>query len=155
MVQTWQIKWIRMIWFGLEVLVWKESLTQKVGTCSHAEGSSTIASGNYSHAEDKYNIKDAFKAYVHIVGNGTSDLNHSNAHTLDWDENAWFAGDVYTGATSRTDKDEGSKKLATEEYVNNSIAAANVKSSYQYAVEGGYTGTEEEFSAKLAELLGT
>lgn len=25
------------------------------------------------------------------------------------------------------------------------------KSAYQYAVEGGYTGTEEEFAAKLAE----
>ena len=32
---------------------------------------------------------------------------------------AWFAGDVYVGSTSGTNKDEGSKKLATEEYVNN------------------------------------
>ena len=29
------------------------------------------------------------------------------------------------------------------------------KSAYQYAVEGGYTGTEEEFAAKLAEEMPT
>lgn len=29
------------------------------------------------------------------------------------------------------------------------------KSAYQYAVEGGYTGTEEEFSAKLAQAMST
>lgn len=38
----------------------------------------------------------------------------SNAHTLDWSGNAWFAGDVYVGSTSGTNKDAGSKKLATE-----------------------------------------
>ena len=27
------------------------------------------------------------------------------------------------------------------------------KSAYQYAVEGGYTGTEEEFAAKMAEEI--
>ena len=36
----------------------------------------------------------------------------------DWNGNAWYAGDVYVGSTSGTNKDEGSKKLATEEYVN-------------------------------------
>ena len=30
--------------------------------------------------------------YAHIVGNGTSRDNRSNAHTLDWDGNAWYAG---------------------------------------------------------------
>ena len=35
---------------------------------------------------------------------------------------AWFAGDVYTGSTSGTNKDEGSKKLATEEVVDAKIA---------------------------------
>lgn len=31
--------------------------------------------------------------YAHIVGNGTYD-SRSNAHTLDWDGNAWFAGNI-------------------------------------------------------------
>ena len=33
------------------------------------------------------------------------------------------------------------------------IHALQGKSAYQYAVEGGYTGTEEEFAAKLAEEI--
>lgn len=32
--------------------------------------------------------------YAHIVGNGTSDTARSNAHTLDWNGNAWYAGSV-------------------------------------------------------------
>ncbi len=59
--------------------------------------------------------------YVHIVGNGTDDENRSNAHTLDWDGNAWYAGNVYVGSNSGTNKDDGSKKLATEEYVDAKI----------------------------------
>ena len=44
------------------------------------------------------------------MGNG-SGSNKSNAHTLDWSGNAWFAGDVYTGSTSGKNKDDGSVKL--------------------------------------------
>lgn len=55
--------------------------------------------------------------YVFVVGNGESSTARSNAHTLDWSGNAWFSGDVYVGSTSGTNKDEGSKKLATEDFV--------------------------------------
>lgn len=41
--------------------------------------------------------------YVHIIGNGTADDARSNAHTLDWDGNAWYAGDVYVGGTNQDD----------------------------------------------------
>ena len=92
--------------------------TRASGICSHAEGSNTIASGENQHAQGKYNIEDTTSA--HIVGNG-SYHNNSNAHTLDWSGNAWFAGDVYTGSTSGKNKDDGSKKLATEEYVDDSV----------------------------------
>ena len=44
----------------------------------------------------------------------------------------WYVGDEDTGKPSRGDK------------------GPDGKSAYQYAVEGGYTGTEEEFTAKLA-----
>ena len=101
------------------------------GSCSHAEGLATVASGNQAHVEGRYtiaaggaqhvegvaNIEDTSEAYIHIAGNGTLEA-RSNAHTLDWDGNAWYAGDVYVGSTSGTNKDEGSKKLATESYVN-------------------------------------
>lgn len=74
--------------------------------------------------QGKYNIEDTSSIYADIIGNGTSNTARSNAATVDWSGNAWFAGDVYTGSTSGTNKDDGSKKLATEEYVNSSIAAS-------------------------------
>ena len=97
--------------------------TEASGLSSHAEGADTIASGNQSHAEGvhttaqgenqhvqgKYNIADTINA--HIVGNGSDSSNRSNAHTLDWSGNAWFAGDIYTGSTSGKNKDDGSVKL--------------------------------------------
>ena len=58
---------------------------------------------------------DIIGDYVRIVGNGNSDDKRSNAHTLDWQGNAWFAGDVYVGSTSGTNKDNGSVRLATVE----------------------------------------
>lgn len=111
--------------------------TTASGTASHAEGGYTNITGNYGHGEGQgtkstnrsqhvqgeYNIHDNsgnnvnLGTYAHIVGNGTADNARSNAHTLDWSGNAWYAGDVYTGSTSGTNKDSGSKKLATEEYV--------------------------------------
>ncbi len=91
--------------------------TTASGKYSHSEGVETIAQGMRQHVQGQYNIPDSDDVYAHIVGNGTSDTDRSNAHTLDWDGNAWYAGDVYVGSTSGTNMDEGSKKLATEEYV--------------------------------------
>lgn len=136
------------------------------GDDSHAEGSNNTASGLYSHAEGynnkasgvathvqgKYNVVQSvtgsnyYGKYCHIVGNGTSDTARSNAHTLDWNGNAWFAGDVYTGGTAM---DNGAKKLATEvpvsaadngkvlSVVNGAWAAAAMSSG---AYVGSYTG---------------
>ena len=64
------------------------------GYCSHAEGYYTKASGDYSHVQGKYNIDDSDEKYANIVGNGKSDTARSNAHTLDWEGNAWYAGTV-------------------------------------------------------------
>lgn len=82
--------------------------TQANGKDSHAEGDSTIASKTAQHAQGKFNIEDTddtteFGKYAHIVGNGTDNKNRSNAHTLDWGGNAWYAGKVYTseGGTSK------------------------------------------------------
>lgn len=102
--------------------------TTAIGIGAHVEGRYTIASGNYSHVQGVCNIEDGEKKHAHIVGNGLLLINNtsvtkypSNAHTLDWDGNAWFAGDVYVGSTSGTNKDDGSKKLATEEYADNKV----------------------------------
>ena len=64
------------------------------GLRSHAEGFNTKASSDDQHVQGKYNVEDTGAVYVHIVGNGTANSNRSNAHTLDWDGNAWYAGDV-------------------------------------------------------------
>lgn len=99
--------------------------TSAVGDYSHAEGLGTVAKYRSQHTEGEFNIvdaspgtgKDAKGNYINIVGNGTSNNNLSNAHTLDWSGNAWFAGDVYVGSTSGTNKDAGSKKLITADEV--------------------------------------
>lgn len=87
--------------------------TTASGRCSHAEGSNTTASGEYQHVQGKYNIKDANNSYAHIVGNGTGVTARSNAHTLDWDGNAWFQGNVYVGGTGQDDA--AAKRLLTED----------------------------------------
>ena len=87
------------------------------GFHSHAEGSNTIATGTQQHVQGKYNIEDTADIYAHIVGNGTLDeegVHRSNAHTLDWDGNAWFAGNVTVGGTynSETGVVDGAVTLA-------------------------------------------
>ena len=98
------------------------SITTASGNYSHAEGLGTKASSNCSHAQGKYNISDTSNEYAHIVGNGNSSIDTSNAHTIDWQGNAWFSGDVYVRSTSGKNKDDGSKKLATEDMVNTSLS---------------------------------
>ena len=74
--------------------------TRAEGHNSHAEGESTIAAGKNQHVQGRYNAEDFNEKYAHIVGNGYEDQNapagmiRSNAYTLDWDGNAWFAGAV-------------------------------------------------------------
>lgn len=82
------------------------SNTVASGDYSHVEGLNTIASGRSQHVQGKYNIEDNSDTYAHIVGNGNSANTRSNAYTLDWDGNAWFAGDVFVGGSSQTSGDK-------------------------------------------------
>ena len=105
------------------------AFTTASGQCSHAEGATTTASGWGSHSEGdsttasspnqhvqgKYNIEDTEGKYAHIVGNG-SDGNKSNAHTLDWEGNAWYAGTLSQDGTPTKDKD-----LITKKYLNDTL----------------------------------
>ena len=104
------------------------------GENSHAEGDSTIASGLNSHVEGfqtkassenqhvqgKWNIEDTENKYAHIVGNGTDDTSRSNAHTLDWNGNGWYAGKLTQEGVPTEDKD-----LATKKYVDNNMCNKN------------------------------
>lgn len=104
------------------------------GLATHAEGGQTTASGNFSHAEGyfttaqrrsqhvqgEYNVLDTEGSetmhgkYVHIVGNGKGDATRSNAHTLDWAGNAWYAGGLYIGGTAQ---DSGSQTVITDKEI--------------------------------------
>ena len=83
--------------------------TKTQGYYSHTEGIGTISTGDAQHIEGSYNLVDMGE-YIHIVGNGSAYNNRSNAHTLDWNGNAWYQGDLYTGGTSQ---DDGNKVLST------------------------------------------
>ena len=86
------------------------------GESSHAEGNNTKASSQYQHVQGKHNIEDKNGKYAHIVGNGDS-KNKSNAHTLDWNGNAWYAGKVTQEGTPTDDKD-----LTNKKYVDDKVA---------------------------------
>lgn len=64
---------------------------------SHAEGNATIASGDSQHVQGKFNVEDTEGKYAHIVGGGRTNNDRKNIHTLDWQGNAWYAGDVTNG----------------------------------------------------------
>lgn len=72
--------------------------TEASGNFCHAEGRYTKAASSFQHVQGKYNIVDSNNIYADIVGNGTSDDARSNAYTLDWDGNAWFAGNITIGS---------------------------------------------------------
>lgn len=68
------------------------------GAYSHVEGKGTISTRDCSHVQGQYNIEDRDYNYLHIIGNGTGSepSKRSNAHTVDWDGNAWYAGEMAT-----------------------------------------------------------
>ena len=81
---------------------------------SHAEGLGTRALSMQQHVQGRYNIEDGYNIYAHIVGNGTgvdgAANKFSNAHTLDWSGNAWFAGTVEGTAIIVKSSTAGSSK---------------------------------------------
>ena len=108
------------------------------GVGSHAEGQETISSCDYQHVQGKYNVEDTSGDYAHIVGNGTSNSARSNAHTLDWDGNAWFKGNVYVGGNGQ---DEGTQ-LATQTQLDSlSSEIADKAPAYTYGTEDLTAGT--------------
>lgn len=86
--------------------------TTASGTFSHAEGCYTEAASYGQHVQGKHNIVDSAGKYAHIVGNGSSTDALSNAHTLDWSGNAWYAGDVYVGGDGQ---DSGERLVKASE----------------------------------------
>ena len=72
------------------------------GVCSAALNNSSAA-GRDQLTIGKNNIKDTNSDYVFIVGNSDDYNVRSNAHTLDWSGNGWFAGGLKVGGTGQDD----------------------------------------------------
>lgn len=119
--------------------------TIALGKSSHAEGLRTKASSEYQHVQGKFNIEDTANKYAHIVGNGENNNARSNAHTLDWEGNAWYAGKLSQDGTPTDDKD-----LITKKYVDDSrdnlISSIYGNNIYNFQI------TEDEFNS-LCNLL--
>ena len=99
--------------------------TNTVADAAHAEGFQTKASSDYQHVQGKFNIEDGNDKYAHIVGNGTDEDTRSNAHTLDWDGNAWFAGKLSQEGTPTDSKD-----LITKKYFDSNIPKSSDLTDY-------------------------
>lgn len=110
------------------------------GPVSHAEGVGTIAEASAQHVQGQFNIPDENWAYAHIVGNGFNDSERSNAHTLDWLGNAWFAGNIKIGGTSR--HDAAAKTIATTD----DIDASKPKSATITLLAANWVGDASPYS---------
>ena len=67
----------------------------------------------------------------------------------------WYLGETDTGKPSRGEKGDKGDKGDTGETGATGATGANGKSAYEYAQDGGYTGTEAEFAEKLAQEMPT
>lgn len=112
------------------------------GSYSHAEGFLTEASGSYQHVQGQYNIKDTSNKYAHIVGNGADNNNRANAHTLDWDGNAWFAGNIKIGGTGYDDSNakviNAISNLKDGDGIGSVYTSEAIKPTANYAFAEGY-----------------
>ncbi len=118
--------------------------TEATGTSSHAEGKNTIASSDYQHVQGINNIKDTTNKYAHIVGNGSpGGTDRSNAHTLDWSGNAWYAGNIKIGGTGYDDTN--AKTIATIDDVKSNLSTV-------YKIKGSLDPTTTN-SAYITDLI--
>lgn len=92
-----------------------EGDTRAEADYSHTEGLGTITASNSQHAQGKFNIIDSDNKYAHIVGNGSSGSDRSNAHTVDWSGNSWYRGKIKIGGTGYNDTN--AKEMATDDII--------------------------------------
>ena len=126
--------------------------TNASGSCSYAEGNYTVASSNYQHVQGKYNIEDKNNKYAHIIGNGdcspktNNEIVRSNAYTLDWNGNGWYAGKLSQEGNPTEDKD-----LATKKYVDDNVLTPTAKTLLATLLQNISYSTDQ--SANVAAFL--
>ena len=114
------------------------SHTTASGYSSHAEGASTTASSENQHVQGKHNVEDSQNKYAHIVGNGTSGSARSNAHTLDWNGNAWFKGRPQFGGTAQ---DQNSQTVIANGDKEIILASSTANSTKKFKITVDDSGT--------------
>ena len=123
-------------------LYYASAYQYKNGIIDHLEKPISLIDSNRYRTED-HNSSLAANVqgkYVHVVGNGNKSA-RSNAHTLDWDGNGWFAGDVFVGGASQ---DEGVKLLKEGEAIPIPQTASAGQAIVVKAVDGNGKPTEWE-----------
>lgn len=140
------------------------------GNFSHVEGCGHIVEGKMMHVfgRNSYPVEgsgifisassnnpcDAYEDCVEVVGNGADgNINRrSNARMLKWNGDEWLAGSLYVGSNSGRFPDEGTRKVATEEF-----AAAKAESAIRVlAVQPTHTPEEgQAFIFMRHESAGT
>lgn len=127
------------------------------GLGSMALGYGAMAINNYQIALGKYNQLDTMNRYALIYGNGTSDDDRKNIHTLDFNGNAWYKGNILIDGTPINDN-----HVATKSYVDTAIGNIDVSnidlSEYAKKTDipslNGYA-TETFVSNRVKELSDT
>ena len=119
------------------------------GDHSHAEGVSCTAQGKIQHVQGKYNIASGTSNsivdsdYAHIVGNGTSDSERSNAHTLTWSGVPWYQGRPQFGGTAM---DNGAQAVMANGDKEIILASSTADSTKKFKItvddSGNLTATE-------------
>ena len=114
------------------------SKTVASGYGSHAEGASTTASSENQHVQGKHNVEDSQNKYAHIVGNGVSNIDRSNAHTLDWNGVPWFKGRPQFGGTAQ---DQGSQTVMANGDKEIILASSTANSTKKFKITVDNSGT--------------
>lgn len=133
---------------------------------SHVGGIGNICKGASAQTIiGKYNIIDKgdydkrYGTYAHIVGNGTSDTDRSNAYTLDWDGNAVFAGDIKDGKGNILDntQKQADKAYALAEKKVSGISNSIITGSYVYdgSATDKFSFEDENVRGKSFIICGT
>lgn len=129
------------------------------GKYSHAEGLNTLASGDYQHVQGAFNESSFDMA--HIIGGGTSEDDRKNIHTIDWDGNAWFAGNITIGADNKSVatadlsniKAEVFRQKAEQAGVSGAVKSVNGKvGEVEISAEDLNTYTKDEINSKISSV---
>lgn len=121
---------------------------------AHVEGIDNFTHGEGSHVQGKHCIKPTkltVDRYAHVVGNGTTPNNRSNAHTLDWSGNAWYQGLIRVGGTSW---DDAPDTVATQEWVIENAPGIKpvTTSNIVYATDGLGAQTQLKYTSGTTAL---